>query len=106
MRLTLICYIYVLHLDCHHDFEYCYCILDIPCLKLKPSNYYFYNMHINLIILFVCFHFNNLDENRFQNLNIYMLIINDIVLNMLIVLVFKVNVPCLHVCVCIIVFIC
>ena len=40
---------------------------------------------------------------RFQNVNIYVLIINDIVLNMLIVLVFEVNVQCVHVCVCIII---
>ena len=78
----------MLHLDCHHDFEYCYCILDIPFLELRPSNYYLSNMYINVIILFVCFHLYNLDENRIQNVNIYVLIINDIVLNMLIVLVF------------------
>ena len=63
-------------------------------------------MYIKVIILFVCFHFSNLDENRFQYLNIHMLIINDILLNMLIVMVFKVNVPCVHVSVCIIIFIC
>ena len=70
---------------------------------ISPLQWY---KHINVIILFVCFHFSNLDENRFQNVNIYMLIIYDIVLNMLIVLVFKVNVPCVHVCVCIIIFKC
>ena len=63
-------------------------------------------MYINVIILFVCFHFYNLDENRFKNVNIYVLIINDIVLNMLIVLVFEVNVRCVHVCVCIIIVKC
>ena len=62
-------------------------------------------MYIN-VILFVCFHFYNLDENRFQNVNIYVLISNDIVLNMLIVLVFEVIVPCVHVCVCIIIVKC
>ena len=75
-------------------------------LELKPSNYYLSNMYINVIILFVCFHFNNLDENTFQYVNIYMLVINDIVLNILIFLVFMLNVPCVHVCVCIIFFIC
>ena len=60
-------------MDCHHDFEYCYCILDIQFLELKPSNYYLSNMYINVIILFVCFHFNNLDKNIFQN--VYMLYI-------------------------------
>ena len=88
----------MLHLDCHHDFQYCYCILDIPCLRLKPSNYYFSNMDTNVIILFVCLNLSNLDENIFKNGNIHMLIINDIVLNMLIVLVFKVSVPCVHLC--------
>ena len=62
-------------------------ILNIPFLELRPSNYYLSNMYINAITLFVCFHFYNLDENRIQNVNIYVLIINDIVLNMLIVLV-------------------